>query len=264
VQASLNFLVSITRDDLRFINGKLAKFVANPGEEHFKAQKQELRFLKGTLDYGIQFAWHATDPEPKDGPLDIVAWSDSSYADDKDTGRTTLGSVIQVNGAVISSASKLSARVDSCVNHSELHSFAQVAGPSNAKTPSPGIPKAQLTDGANTAFTRTGRTVAWVRGVKAGLERREESSIKPTPVNVDNTGVIAMLKDTTLKSANKHIYRALQENRERVHLDKAVVAVKVGTKDNIANALTKQEHNVAESAAQLRQIAGPRSPLYNK
>ena len=266
VQASLNFLVSITRDDLRFINGKLAKYCANPGEEHFKAQKQELRFLKGTLDYGIQFAWNASDPPPTDGPLNIVAWSDSSFADDYDTGRTTLGSIIQVNNAVVASASKLSSRVDSCVNHSELHAFAQVAGSLANKDhraiATAAFTKDQLTDGAATAMVRTGRTVAWVRGVKAGLERRPESSIKPTPVNVDNTGVIAMLEDTTLKTANKHIYRALQENRERVHLDKAVVAVKVDTKDNLANALTKQEHGVAESAAQLRQIAGPRSHLY--
>ena len=256
VQASLNFLVNISRDDMRFANGKTAKYCLNPGEEHFRAQKQELRFLKGTLDYGIQFVWRKSDPAPVDGPIDIVAWSDSSYADDKDTGRTTLGSVVQVNGAVVTSTSKLSARVDSCVNHSELNAFAQVVG----SPPS----ERQLTDGASTALMKTARTVAWIRGVKAGLERRSESSIPPTPVMVDNTGVIAMLKDATLKSANKHIYKTLQENRERVHLDKAVVAVKVDTKNNIANALTKQEHCVADSVAQFLQLAGPRSPLYDK
>jgi hypothetical protein len=256
VAASVNFYVSITRDDLRFSNGKLAKYTSNPGEEHFKAQRQQLRFIKGTMDYGIQFAWRASDPAPLDGPLDIVAWSDSSFADDKDTGRTTLGSLIQVNGAVVASSSKLSSRVDSCVNHSELHAFAEVAGSKPALS--------QLTDGASVAFVQASRTVAWVRGVKAGLERRGESSIPPTPICVDNSSVIAMLKDTTLKSANKHIYRALQEHRERVHLDKAVVAIKVDTKDNIANALTKQEHGVAESVAQMLLITGPRSSLYAK
>jgi hypothetical protein len=101
------------------------------------------------------------------------------------------------------------------------------------------------------------RNVAWIRGVKAGLERRSMDSMPPTPVYVDNSGVISMLKDTTLKSANKHIYRTLQEARERVSLDKAVVAVKVHTKDNIANAMTKQEPGIDESAAQLRLITGP-------
>jgi hypothetical protein len=76
-------------------------------------------------------------------------------------------------------------------------------------------------------------------------------------VYVDNSGVLSMLKDTTLKSANKHIYRTLQEARERVSLDKAVVAIKVHTKHNIANAMTKQEPGIDESAAQLRLITGP-------
>ena len=251
IQASINFYRAITRDDLAFINGKLAKFVANPGEEHHKAQKHELRFIKGTLDYGIEFVWNIFDEPPTGGPLRIEAWSDSSYADDKDTGRTTLGYVIKVNGATVTSASKLSARVDSCVNHSELHAFTAATGPS------PDITNDDATDGANTALVRTMRTVAWLRGVKAGLERRDEVSMPATPVYVDNAGVLSMLKDTTLKSANKHIYRTLQEARERVSLDKAVVAIKVHTKDNIANAMTKQEPGIDSSAAQLRLITGP-------
>jgi hypothetical protein len=248
IQASINFYRVITRDDLAFINGKLAKFVANPGEEHHKAQKQELRFIKGTLDYGIEFVWNSSDVPNIDGPLRVEAWSDSSYGDDKDTGRTTLGYVGKVNGATVTSASKLSARVDSCVNHAELHAFAAAT----EKDAHDG-----LTDGASVALVRTMRTVAWLRGIKAGLERREEASMPPTPVYVDNAGVLSMLKDTTLKSANKHIYRTLQEARERVSLDKAVVAVKVHTKDNIANAMTKQEPGIDASAAQLRLITGP-------
>ena len=42
-----------------------------------------------------------------------------------------------------------------------------------------------------------------------------------------------------------------------MHLDKVVAPEKVDTKDNLANAMTKQERAVAESAAQLRLIAGP-------
>ena len=103
-------------------------------------------------------------------------------------------------------------------------------------------------------------TVAWIRGVKVGLERRKAGSMPPTPVLVDNSGVIAMLKDTTLKSANKHIYKELQECRERVHLDKAVVAIKVDTKDNIADLMTKQGTAVKDSAEKLLRITGPAHP----
>jgi hypothetical protein len=94
------------------------------------------------------------------------------------------------------------------------------------------------------------------------LERRKEESMPPTVIYVDNSGVLSMLKDITLKSANKHIYRTLQENRERVNKDKAVVAVKIDTKDNLANAMTKQEPGLEGSAAQLRLITGPCSVIF--
>ena len=186
-----------------------------------------------------------------DGPLDIVAWTDSSYADDIDTGRSTLATVQQVNGATIFASSKLSPRVDSCINHSELRAFA------SASEAPPG--RFDQTDGANVALLRASRTIVWLRGIKAALERRPLAGMPPTPVLVDNAGVISMLEDATLKSANRHIFRTLAENRERVHLDKSVVPVKIDTKDNLANALTKQESCIAESAAQLRFITGPPS-----
>ena len=251
--AAVNFLVCITRDDMRFIQGKNSKYVKDPGEEHHKGLNHSLRFLKGTLDYGIEFTWRASDPAPTDGPLDIVAWSDSSFADDVDTGRTTMGNVLQVNGATVSASSTLSSRVDSCVNHSELRAF-DVA----TKGEEP-LAEGDVTDGAGLAFLRTSRNVVWLRGIKAALERRDVDKMPPTPVCVDNNGIFSMINDTTLKSANKHIYRMLAENRERVHLDQAVRPIKVDSNANIANALTKQEHGLKQSAAQLRMIAGPPS-----
>jgi hypothetical protein len=247
INASVNFLVSMTRPDLRFINGKLNKYNANPGIPHFKAQKHAQRFIKGTAHYGIEFNWFADSPEPVDGPLNIVAYSDSSYADDVDTGRTTLGFVVQVNGATVSAASWLSQRVDSCVNHSELNAFEGMTADNVAP----------VTDGSSVAMLKMGRTVTWLRGIKAALERRDLQAMPPTVGYVDNNGVLSMLQDITIKSANRHIFRSLAENRERVHLDKIIAPEKVDTKDNLANAMTKQEHSIAESAAQLRLIAGP-------
>lgn len=250
--ASTNFLVCTTREDMRFSQGKNSKFCANPGLPHWQYLKRMIRFIKGTLDYGIEFSFNAADPPPADGPLTIEAYSDSSFADDVDTARTTLGFVIKVNGATILASSKLSERVDSCVNHSELRAFDAV---SSTKTSAAGDP----TDGASVAFGKAARNLAWIRGVKADLEHRDVAQMPPTPIYVDNAGVLSMLEGKTLKSANKHIYRTLAENRERVHLDKSVKPVKIATAANLANAMTKQEHGVADSAAQLRMIAGPRS-----
>ena len=139
--------------------------------------------------------------------------------------------------------------MDSCVNHSELNAFDSLTAED--------IPEDEPTDGAGFSFMKTGREVQWIRGVKAALERRDVTKMPPTPVFVDNAGVLSMLNDKTMKAANKHIYHTLAENRERVHLDKIIVPVKIDTKLNLANALTKQEPGLKESAAQLRTITGP-------
>ena len=242
---SLNFLVSVTRDDMRYSQGKAAKFCQNPGDVHIQSLQHLFRFLKGSIEYGVNFVWSATDAPKLDGPLDIVAWSDSSFADDIDSAKTTLGFVIQVNGSTVAAMSKLSPRVDSCVNHSELGAFDEATAPPD------------LTDGASISLVKTSRSVVWVRGVKAELERRDERSIAPTRVNVDSAGVLAMLKGITVKAANGHIFRSLAENRERVNDDRSVLPVKVGTADNLANALTKQEAP-GTSVKQLLLITGPK------
>ena len=245
--ASTNYLRSITRPDLAFAQGKNAKFSNNPGKINYMALKHQVRFINSTQRYGIEFKWEATDPEPMDGPLTITCFSDSSFADDVDTGKSTVGNIIKVNGATIMVRSKLSSRPDSCVNHSELDAFKDIAEEDSTTT-----------DKVD-AFMHASRSLTWVLGVKAALEGRLVSSIPSTPVQVDNAGVMAVIRDRTMKSTNRHIYRAIYEIRDRVHREKIVHPVKIGTKDNVANALTKQEAALRQSAEQLRCIAGPSS-----
>ena len=173
-----------------------------------------------------------------------MAFSDSSFADDVDTAKTTVGNVIQVNGATVSATSKLGQRVDSCVNHSELNAFIDSVD-------------GDLTDSSACAIVKTSRTVKWLRGVKAAFERRDEASMPPTPVYVDNAGVLSMVNGVTIKTANKHIYRTLAQAREMVQVDKVMQPIKIDTADNISNAMTKQEPGLEKSAAQLRQVTGP-------
>jgi hypothetical protein len=249
---STAYLVIQTRPDMLFIQGKLAKFCADPGQEHFNALNHMMRYLKGTLKYGVEFRWRKSDPKPTDGPIRLEAYSDSSYGDDPDTGKTTLGFLVKANGATVSASSKLSKRVDSCVNHSELHAFGNAVGVEGDLDHSD-----MTTDGACDVFARTTRDVKWIIGVKSVLERRTMGSINPIPHYVDNAGVISIIDDATMKSPNKHIFRTVCECREAVHKDKVVVPVKIPTKENLSNGLTKQEHGLKESAAQLRELAGP-------
>ena len=69
------------------------------------------------------------------------------------------------------------------------------------------------------AFMHAGRTLKWVRAVKAALEQRDVDGIPPTPVMVDNAGVISIIDDSTMKTSNRHIYGAIYEVRQSVHKD---------------------------------------------
>ena len=132
------------------------------------------------------------------------------------------------------------------MNHSELHAF----GAASKSDAGP-------TDGSSLAFDVTAKSVAWLRGVKAALEGRDERDLPPTPVYVDNSGVKSVIDNVTLKPANKHVFRTVASNRERVHVDRIVHPVKVDTKDNLADLMTKQEPGLRESAEKLRKITGP-------
>ena len=109
--------------------------------------------------------------------------------------------MIKVNGATVTASSKLSNRVDSCVNHSELRAF------KDSIQGEPGIGK-EPTDSGAWALVKTSRTVKWLRGIKAAFERRDEDAMPPTPVFVDNSGVFSMINDVTIKTANKHILKS--------------------------------------------------------
>ena len=51
----LTYAVTATRPDLAHALGTVNQFCSNPGEEHWKAAKRILRYIKGTIDYGITF-----------------------------------------------------------------------------------------------------------------------------------------------------------------------------------------------------------------
>ncbi|GJW82981.1 ribonuclease H-like domain, reverse transcriptase, RNA-dependent DNA polymerase [Tanacetum coccineum] len=69
-----------TRPDLSFLVGLLSRFMQEPQEQHMKAIKQVLRYIKGTKDYGITYG--------HDGNK-IQGYSDSSYGVNTQEGKGT-------------------------------------------------------------------------------------------------------------------------------------------------------------------------------
>eukprot|EP00253_Pinus_taeda_P031088 PITA_31088 len=70
-----------TRPDLSFAVGLVARFMENPRESHWKAAKRILRYVRGTIQFGIHYSAKAT-------PL-LVGFTDSDWAGDPDDRKST-------------------------------------------------------------------------------------------------------------------------------------------------------------------------------
>ena len=100
---ALQWLVIIIRPDLAYLVSICARFIHNPTLEHWNAAKRIIRYLAGIVDLGLRFGPHST----KSG--DLIGWTDSSWADCRDTSRATSGYVFQLwNGPIVWSSKRQS------------------------------------------------------------------------------------------------------------------------------------------------------------
>ena len=95
---NLMYAMVSTRPDISHAVGVVSRFMANPGEEHWRAVKWVLLYLRGTSDHCISF-------DGREGS--VCGYVDADYAGDLDKRRSTTGYVFTLAGGVISWMSKL-------------------------------------------------------------------------------------------------------------------------------------------------------------
>ena len=75
--------LTITKPDLSFSVNSICQFMLAPTEDHFRALKRILRYVKGTPHHGLQLHQQSTH--------DILAYSDVDWAGCPDTHCSTIG-----------------------------------------------------------------------------------------------------------------------------------------------------------------------------
>ncbi|KAG8472493.1 hypothetical protein CXB51_034175 [Gossypium anomalum] len=115
IVGALQYVV-ITRPDIAFSVNKVCQFMHRPLDTHFKAVKRILRYLQGTLDYGLHF--HRTTKFVLEG------YSDSSWGSDIDDRRSTSGYCIFLGGNPISWSSRKQQVVSRSTAEAEYRSLA--------------------------------------------------------------------------------------------------------------------------------------------
>jgi hypothetical protein len=80
--------------------GTLGQYSSKPSETHWQAGMEVLRYLSGTLNFGLIFKGSDN--------FKIIAYADSDWAADRETGRSVYGYAVYVGGNLVSWKSKKS------------------------------------------------------------------------------------------------------------------------------------------------------------
>ncbi|XP_050890592.1 secreted RxLR effector protein 161-like [Lathyrus oleraceus] len=94
---SLMYL-NVTRPGLMFVVCLASRYMSAPTEAHFQVVKRILRYIKGTMEFGILYR--------RGGDEKVLSYTDNDYAGDLDDRKSTSGFVFLMCGGVIAWSSK--------------------------------------------------------------------------------------------------------------------------------------------------------------
>jgi hypothetical protein len=97
IVGSLMYLTT-TRPDIMFSVSLISRYMFKPTELHLQAAKRTLRYLKGTVNYGIFYK--------KGEAEELLAFTDSDYAGDIEDRKSTSGYVFLMNSGAVAWSSR--------------------------------------------------------------------------------------------------------------------------------------------------------------
>ena len=90
--------LTFTRPDIAYAVQQICLHMHDPRETHLTAAKRILRYLQGTISYGLII--------PRSAPTQLVVYTDADWAGCPDTRRSTSGYAVFLGGSLISWSSK--------------------------------------------------------------------------------------------------------------------------------------------------------------
>jgi hypothetical protein len=163
---SLQYLATMTRQDIQCAVSYLARFNHNPGPQHWAALKHLLRYLQGTKDLQLVYTGSNT-------ALPFATFSDASHGDCLDTGRSTGAYLTTVGGGAVGWSSKLQTVV--ALSSTEAEYMAAV---------------------------EAGKEILWMRNI---LGEFGYTMSEPSPLGIDNLSAISVSKNPEHFGHMKHL-----------------------------------------------------------
>jgi hypothetical protein len=195
---SLIYLSVVTRPDISFAVGRAGQAMANPTQADLVAAKRILRYLQGTKEVAITYS--------RTGEPQLIGYTDSDWAGDRETRKSTTGYMFTMAGAAISWSSKRQQTIALSSTEAEYMAASSAA-----------------------------QEVMYLRALLLSLRHKQDG---PTILYQDNQGAIAIGKDFVSNRRTKHIDIKYHYIRERV--EKGDIQLQyLSTEEMIADCLTK-------------------------
>lgn len=194
---SLMYLTN-TRPDIMYVVCFLSRFMAYPKNVHMLAAKRVIRYIKGTSEMGLLYKRSSGE--------DLLAYTDSDYAGDTDTSRSTSGYVFMMSEAAVAWSSR--------------------------KQP---VVTLSTTEAEYVAASACACQCVWMKMV---LDNFGQTRSKSITVLCDNSSSIKLSKNPVFHGRTKHIRVRFHFLRDLVK-DGEIKLVYCGTKDQIVDIMTK-------------------------
>lgn len=162
---SLMYLAVGTRPDIAFSVGNASRYMEQPKIPHVAAAKRILKYIKGTLDFGIVYKSKADNQ--------IVGYSDSDYGGDVETRRSTSGFAFLIGNGTISWSSERQKSVALSTTEAEY-----------------------------VAASNAIRELIWLQRLTGELTQNQFGATK---FFMDNQSAIRLVKNPVLHKRSKHI-----------------------------------------------------------
>lgn len=168
--------LTLTRPDISFEVGVLSRYMQNPRKPHLDAVRRVLRYVKGTLGYGIKFN--------QGEKLELVGYCDADYAGDLDTRRSNTGYVFMLGQSAVAWCSKRQPTVALSTTEAEYRAASMAA-----------------------------QEVVWLLLLLTELQQKDDESVV---IHCDNMSSIHLANNPMFHARTKHIEVEYHFIREKV------------------------------------------------
>lgn len=211
-----------TRPDIAYAVGVVSRYMAHPQQRHWEAVKHILRYLKGTMDYGIHFQ-HSASPV-------LHGFADADFLGCPDTRRSRGAYLIQLAHGPISWSSKLQSTVSDSTTEAEYKAL------SEATKEAVYVRRLLIELNINSdlkvpiGFSNS--------SIRDNLAKASLPTAFDVHLHCDNQGSIKLANNPVFHARTKHIEGKHHFVRERV-LEGEVTLSYINTAENPADLLTK-------------------------